>query len=266
VPTFYAALLRAELPVDTFASTRACVSAGEPLPADLHGAWRARFGVEIVEGLGATGRLVPGTEVELRNADGAPAADGEQGVLWVKTPSAAMGYWKRLDHSRRTFVGEWLRTGDVCRRDPDGFYVHCGREDDFFKVAGQWVAPGALEAVARRHPDVLEAAAVGAEDGGGLIKPFVFVVPRQAAVEPGILEADVRRLLEASLPRHQWPLGILVVAELPRTATGKVQRHRLRERVARSREADRSVRAPGRLAPPSSDPGPGAAPTRGGTR
>jgi benzoate-CoA ligase len=179
---------------------------------------------------------VPGVDVELRDAGGALVADGEPGVLWAKIPSAAVGYYKRLDHSRRTFVGEWFRTGDVYRRDRDGFYVHCGREDDRFKVAGQWVMPSALEAVARRHPDVADAGAVGAEDAGGLVKPFVFVVPRGAHVASATIEAGVRRLVESSLPKHQWPRGILVVDELPRTATGKLQRFRLRERVKRTRE------------------------------
>jgi len=250
VPTFYAALLRAGLPRDTFASARACVSAGERLPAEIYDAWRDRFGVEILDGVGATetvfmvlsnrpgesrpgsaGVPVPGTDAELRDAAGSVVADGEQGVLWVKTPSAAMGYYKRLDQSRRTFVGAWLRTGDVYRRDRDGFYEHCGREDDAFKVAGQWVMPGDLEAAARRHPGVLDTGAVGAEDVGGLIKPFVFVVARDAATAPAELEAGVRRVIEASLPRHQWPRGIIVVSELPRTATGKLQRFRLREHV-----------------------------------
>lgn len=251
VPTFYAALLRADLPADTFASARACVSAGERLPPEVYEAWRARFGVEILDGVGATetifmmlsnrpgasragatGVPVPETEAELRDASGAPVKDGEEGVLWVRTPSCAMGYYKRIDHSRRTFVGEWLRTGDVYRRDADGFYEHRGREDDFFKVAGQWVAPGELEAVARRHPDVVDAGAVGAEDAGGLVKPYVFVVPRDPGAA-GDLEAGVRRLFEDALPRHRWPRGILVVPELPRTATGKLQRYLLRDHVQR---------------------------------
>ncbi|HEY7205334.1 MAG TPA: AMP-binding protein, partial [Methylomirabilota bacterium] len=158
VPTMYARLLRANLPPDTFASVRACVSAGERLPGEIYEAWRARFGVEILDGIGATetifmvlsnrpgqsrpgssGVPVPGTEARVLDADGRPVADGEEGVLWVRTPSQAAQYWKRLDQSRRTFVGDWFRTGDVYRREPDGAHVHCGREDDFFKVAGQWV-------------------------------------------------------------------------------------------------------------------------------
>jgi benzoate-CoA ligase len=184
---------------------------------------------------GSTGVAVPGTEAELRDAAGHVVADGEQGVLWVRTPSAAMGYYKRLDQSRRTFVGAWLRTGDVYRRDGDGFYEHCGREDDGFKVAGQWVMPDQLESVARRHPDVLEAGAVGAEDAGGLVKPFVFVVPRDSRAAPADLEAGVRGLIEASLPRHQWPRGIIVVPDLPRTDTGKLKRFRLRDQVLQNR-------------------------------
>ena len=260
VPTFYAALLRAMLPPETFASARACVSAGERLPAEIYEAWRARFGVEILDGVGATetvfmvlsnrpgesragstGVPVPGTEAELRDAAGHAVADGEQGVLWVRTPSVAMGYYKRLDQSRRTFVGAWLRTGDVYRRDGDGFYEHCGREDDHFKVAGQWVMPGELESVARRHPDVLDAGAVGAEDAGGLVKPFVFVVPRDPRAAPADLELGVRRLVEASLPRHQWPRAIIVVRDLPRTDTGKLQRFRLRDLVLRNRVLQKHV-------------------------
>ena len=255
VPTVYAATLRADLPRDTFASVRACVSAGEVLPADVYEAWRDRFGVEILDAIGATetifmmlsnrpgasragttGTPVPGVEVELRDAAGAVVADGEPGVLWARIPSAAVGYYKRIDHSRRTFVGEWFRTGDVFRRERDGSYVHCGREDDGFKVAGQWVMPSTLEAVVRRHPNVADAGAVGAEDAGGLVKPFVFVVPRDGRSAAADIEAGVRRLIESSLPKHQWPRGILLVDELPRTATGKLQRFRLRERVKRTRE------------------------------
>ena len=217
VPTVYARLLHADLPAETFRSARLCVSAGERLPAELYAAWRERFGVEILDGIGATetifmvlsnrpgqsragssGEPVPGTEVRILDAEGRPVADGQEGVLWVETPSQAAGYWQRLDHSRRTFVGDWFRTGDVYRREVDGGHVHCGREDDFFKVAGQWVAPAAVESVLLRHPGVLDGGVVGAEEAGGLIKPFVFVVPRDPAAEPDVLRADVRRFLEGA--------------------------------------------------------------------
>ena len=111
---------------------------------------------------------------------------------------------------------------------------HCGREDDFFKVAGQWVAPADVESVILKHPGVAEAGVVGAEEGGGLVKPFVFVVPRDPDMAPGTLRAKLRRLVEGSLQRHQWPRDILIVHDLPRTATGKLQRFKLRERIVRS--------------------------------
>ncbi|MEX2223200.1 MAG: benzoate-CoA ligase family protein [Candidatus Rokuibacteriota bacterium] len=248
VPTVYARLLHAELPAETFRSARLCVSAGERLPAEVYEAWRRRFGVEILDGIGATetvfmvlsnqpgrsrpgssGAPVPGTEARILNAEGQPVPDGEEGVLWVRTPSQAAGYWQRLDHSRRTFVGDWFRTGDVYRREADGGHVHCGREDDFFKVAGQWVAPAEVESVLLRHPGVLDSGVVGAPEAGGLIKPFVFVVPRDPATAPEALRADLRRFLEGALAPHQRPREIRIVSELPRTATGKLQRFRLRE-------------------------------------
>ncbi len=251
VPTVYARLLRAELPAETFSSARLCVSAGERLPAEIYEAWRARFGVEILDGLGATetvfmvlsnrpgrsrpgssGDPVPGTEAQIRDDQGRPVAHGEEGVLWVRTPSQAAAYWKRLDHSRRTFVGDWFRTGDVYRREADGRHVHCGREDDFFKVAGQWVAPAEVESVLLRHPGVLDSGVVGAPEAGGLIKPFVFVVPRDPATEPETLRAELQRFLEGALPPHQRPREIRIVCELPRTATGKLQRFRLRDLAA----------------------------------
>ena len=250
VPTVYARLLRADLPTDAFRSTRLCVSAGERLPAEIYEAWRERFGVEILDGIGATetvfmfisnragrsragstGTPVDGTEVKLLDAAGQPVADGAQGVLWAKTPSTAAGYWKRLDHSRRTFVGDWFRTGDVYTRDADGFYTHCGREDDFFKVAGQWVVPADVEAALMRHPAVLEAGVVGAEEASGLVKPFVFVVPRDPGAETAALAAELMRLAEQTLPSHQRPLEIRIVHELPRTTTGKLQRFKLKEKI-----------------------------------
>jgi benzoate-CoA ligase family protein len=254
VPTVYARLLRAELPADAFRPVRQCVSAGERLPAEIYHAWRERFGVEILDAIGATetifmfvsnrpgrsragssGTPSPGVEVRLLDARGRPVVEGAQGVLWVKTPSAAAGYWERPDLSRRTFVDEWFRTGDIYLRDGDGFYTHCGREDDFFKVAGQWVVPADVEAALMKHPAVLEAGVVGAEEASGLIKPFVFVVPRDSAVEPAGLRSELMRLAEETLPSHERPRDIRIVSELPRTATGKLQRFKLKERVETNR-------------------------------
>jgi acyl-coenzyme A synthetase/AMP-(fatty) acid ligase len=249
VPTFYGHLLRADLPRDTFRSVRACVSAGERLPVDVYEAWRERFGVEILDGLGMTetifmvlsnrpgksragsaGTPVPGTDARLLDADGHAAGDGDAGVLHVRTPSASAGYWNRLDTGRQTFVGEWLRTGDMFTRDADGFYHHAGRADDRFKVAGMWVAPADVEAALLAHADVADAGVVGATLDGGLVKAVAFVVPRAGSSGTGLAEALAAHL-EARLPAHQRPRRIHVVDALPRTATGKLQRYLLRERA-----------------------------------
>ena len=249
VPTFYARMLRAELAPDTFRSVRACVSAGERLPAEIYDAWRTRFGVEILDGLGATetifmvlsnrpgasragstGTVVPGTDARLLDADGRPVHDGVPGVLHVRTPSASPGYWNRAEATRRAFMDGWFRTGDVFVRDADGFYHHRGRADDVFKVAGQWVTPTDVEHVLLAHPGVAEAAVVGAADAGGLVKAFAFVVAKNGARGERLTD-ELAALTAERLPPHQRPRRIALVDELPRTATGKVQRFRLRERV-----------------------------------
>jgi benzoate-CoA ligase family protein len=251
VPTVFARLLRVELPADTFRSARFCVSAGERLPAELSQAWRERFGVEIVDSMGATetvfmllsnrpgqsrpgssGTPVPGTDVKLLDPDGREVPDGEEGVLYARTPSASPFYWNRIDQSRRTFVGEWFRTGDVYVRDADGFYSHRGRADDFFKVAGLWVVPADIEALLGSHPAVAEVGVVGAEDATGLTKTFAFVVPKNEATGADLTH-ELTTLAEQKLPSHQRPRRISIVPELPRTATGKLQRYRLRELVQR---------------------------------
>jgi benzoate-CoA ligase family protein len=252
VPTFYARMLRAELAPDTFRSARACVSAGERLPAEVYEAWRARFGVEILDGLGATetifmvlsnrpgtsragsaGSVVPGTDARLLDADGRPVPDGTPGVLHVRTPSASVGYWNHPEHTHRAFVDGWFRTGDLLTRDADGFYHHHGRADDVFKVAGQWVTPADVERVLLAHPSVADAAVIGAADAGGLVKPFAFVVAANGARDER-LSAELAALAAAQLPPHQRPRRIIMIDELPRTATGKLQRFVLKERVERA--------------------------------
>jgi benzoate-CoA ligase family protein len=249
VPTFYSRMLRAELAPETFRSVRACVSAGERLPAEIYEAWWRRFGVEILDGLGATetifmvlsnrpgasradstGTVVPGTDAQLLDADGGQVPDGAPGVLHVRTPSASPGYWNRPDATRRAFVDGWFRTGDVFVRDAGGFYYHRGRADDVFKVAGQWVAPTDVEHVLLAHPAVAEAVVVGAADAGGLVKAFAFVVAKSGARGERLAD-ELAALTAERLPPHQRPRRIALVDELPRTATGKVQRFRLRERV-----------------------------------
>ena len=251
VPTFYGRLLRADLPADAFRTVRACVSAGERLPPELHAAWRERFGVEMLDGLGTTetifmvlsnrpghaqagsaGQPVPGSEIRLLDAAGQPVADGVRTCSRPGAPSAFAGYWNRLDVTRRAFTGEWFSTGDVLTRDADGFYYHDGRDDERFKVAGQWVKPADVESALRSHPDVVEAGVVGVAAEGGLVKTVAFVVPRSGAVA-GSLPDALAAHVAAGLPSHQRPSRIHVVDELPRTVTGKLQRYVLRERAER---------------------------------
>jgi len=259
VPTFYGRLLRAGLPSDAFASVRCAVSAGERLPVEIGSAFRERFGVEILDGMGATetifmvlsnrrgrsragssGLPVPGAEARLLDADGRDVPDGVEGVLHVRAASTSPFYWNRVDQSRQAFIGEWFRTGDVYVRDAEGFYHHRGRDDDRFKVAGMWVAPADVERALSAHPAVADAGVVGAADEHGLVKPFAFVVPKDAAAAAH-LASDLGRIAEAELPAHQRPRRIFLLAELPRTATGKLQRFRLLEFVR-----DETTRTPTR--------------------
>jgi benzoate-CoA ligase len=169
--------------------------------------------------------------VRLLDADGQPAGE-EAGVLHVRTPSASAGCWNRLDATRQTFIGEWLRTGDVFTRDADGFYYHGGRADDRFKVAGMWVAPADVEAALLSHHDVADAGVVGVAIDGSLVKAVAFVVPRAASAGAGLADALAAHL-ETRLPAHQRPRRIHVVDALPRTVTGKLQRYLLRQLATR---------------------------------
>jgi benzoate-CoA ligase family protein len=245
VPTFYAALLAADLPADSFASVRLGASAGEPLSADLYTRFLERFGVEILDGIGSTelthiyvsnrqGRARPGTSgtpvggyrVRLEDDEGREVEAGQPGQLAVAGDSLATGYWCRTDATRKQFRGEWFRSGDIYARSADGFYRYLGRADDMLRVSGEWVSPAEVEAVLIEHPGVLEAAVVGASDARGLIKPIAFVVP----VVGGEIDPDA--VLEFCRPRlagFKRPRRVIVVDELPKTMTGKIQRAKLRE-------------------------------------
>ena len=248
VPTLYAAMLGDESLAAEAGSPRlrCCVSAGEALPEQIGLAWRRRFGVDILDGLGSTemlhiflsnapgdlrygtsGRAVPGYELRLVDEHGREAAQGEIGELLVRGPSAPEGYWNQRDKSRRTFEGEWTRTGDKYVRDADGRYTYCGRADDMFKVSGQWVSPFEVESALIGHPAVLEAAVIPATDEEGLVKPKAFVVLKGAA--PGDLEDALKEHVKQSVGLWKYPRWIEVVDSLPKTATGKTQRFKLRE-------------------------------------
>ena len=246
VPTFYAALLASDLPADTFASVRLATSAGEALPAPLLARFKERFGVDVLDGIGSTealhiflsnrvddirpgttGKAVPGYELKVCGIDGAPVDPGTPGELWVKGASIALGYWRRADASRQVFKGEWLVTGDTYVCDPDGYYTCLGRNSDILKAGGIWVSPGEVEARLLEHPAVNEVAVVGVADADGLDKP-VAVVVRGDAVDESTLIGWCRD----GLAHFKAPRRVVFVEELPRTATGKVQRFKVRESLA----------------------------------
>jgi 4-hydroxybenzoate-CoA ligase len=248
VPTLYAAMLQhPEIgPGAGSRSLRRCISAGEALPEHIGLAWKAVVGTDILDGIGSTemlhifvsntdealkygtsGIAVPGYELKIVDAAGNPVPDGEPGELLVKGASAAEGYWNQRAKSRRTFVGEWTYTGDKYIREPDGFYRYCGRTDDMFKVSGIWVSPFEVEAALASHDKILEAAVVGHEDSDGLVKPRAFVVLKNPADAPAIPE--LQAYVKQKIGPWKYPRWIEIVDELPKTATGKIQRFKLRQ-------------------------------------
>jgi len=248
-PTFYAALVAAELPVDTFASVRLATSAGEALPAVLQRRVTERYGFPILDGIGATealhvflsnhpddirpgttGKAVPGYEVQLRDEAGAPVRRGEPGALFVKGESLAIGYWRRTDATRAVFQGEWMRTGDTYTQDADGYYVCLGRSNDLLKAGGIWVSPAEVEGRLLEHDGVAEAAVVGVADSAGLDKPVACVV--RSAAGATLTADELVAWCRDGLASFKRPRAVVFVDELPKTATGKVQRYRVRERFA----------------------------------
>jgi benzoate-CoA ligase family protein len=245
IPTFYAALAASDLPADTFASVRWGVSAAEPLPAETWHRFEDRFGVRILDGIGTTemthifisnapdairpgtsGRPVPGYEVGLVGPDGGPVADDTPGHLEIGGGSMALGYWCDQGATRFSFAGPRMRTGDMYARSADGYYTYLGRSDDMLRVGGEWVSPAEVEATLVTHPTVLEAAVVGRRDDQGVQRPVAFVVAAPGeAVDP----AELETLCKAELAGYKRPRHYEVVADLPKTATGKVLRYRLRE-------------------------------------
>ena len=248
VPTLFAAMLNDE----GFKSEprtkrlRVCTSAGEALPELVGQSWKDRFGVDILDGVGSTellhiflsnapgdikygtsGKPVPGYAVRLVNDAGADVADGEVGELIVNAPSAGEGYWNQRSKSRQTFEGGWTRTGDKYTRDADGRYTYCGRSDDMFKVSGIWVSPFEVESALITHPSVAEAAVVPAEDSEGLLKPKAFVVLKQGA-SVSDLNGALKEHVKQKIGPWKYPRWIEVVESLPKTATGKIQRFKLR--------------------------------------
>ena len=251
VPTLYAAMLHdpGHAKSTGSAKLRICTSAGEALPEHIGSSWKSRFGVDILDGVGSTemlhiflsnrpgeivygtsGLAVPGYDLSLRDEHGKDTGVGEIGELYVRGPSAADGYWNQREKSRSTFQGEWTRTGDKYVRDASGRYTYCGRADDMFKVSGIWVSPFEIEAALSSHEDVLEAAVVAHADEEGLLKPKAFIVLKDV-VHPDDLEARLKEHVKTTVGMWKYPRWIEVVDALPKTATGKIQRFKLREGV-----------------------------------
>jgi benzoate-CoA ligase len=248
VPTFYAAFLASpNAPAKDELKLRRCQSAGEALPENVARKFQERYGVEISDGLGTTemlhifltnspgnnkfgttGKAVPGYEIKLMGEDGQPVPRGEMGELYVRGPTSAVMYWNNREKSRDTFRGEWTRCGDKYIEDEDGFYVCCGRADDMLKVSGMYVSPFEVEAALSSHPEVLEAAVVGWFDDERLVKPKAFVVLKMPDKATEELIGALQEHVKQKLAPFKYPRWIEFRAELPKTATGKIQRFKLR--------------------------------------
>ncbi len=245
VPTFYGALLASDLPDDAFASVRLAASAGEPLPGPMLRRFKDRFGVDIIDGIGSTealhiflsnrpgdirpgttGTPVPGYDVVVRDDDGREAGPGEPGALQVRGESIALGYWRRTAATRQVFQGEWLVTGDTYVRDDDGYYTCLGRNSDMLKAGGIWVSPAEVESRLIEHPLVREAAVVGMADEHGIDKPVAVVVA------DGVTEAELVAWCRDGMAHYKAPRRVLFVGDLPKTATGKLQRFKVRSALA----------------------------------
>ncbi|MDP7067631.1 MAG: benzoate-CoA ligase family protein [Acidimicrobiales bacterium] len=246
VPTSYGQLLSSEIPDDTFESVRIAVSAGEPLPADIHRRFKDRFGVEILDGLGTTelahiaisnrpgrsvagtsGTVVDGYEISIRDEIGNEVAEGEAGTLHIKGESVMVGYWNRTERTRRALVGEFLATGDTYVRNSDGTYSCLGRSDDMLKVGGIWVSPTEVESCVLELAEISQVAVVGAEDEEGLIKPKAYVVLEASSPRTEI-STLVQEHVRSRLAPYKYPRWVEIVEELPQTATGKIKRYLLR--------------------------------------
>jgi len=245
-PTGFAGMLASPaLPARDSVALRMCSSAGEALPGEIAQRFKAHFGCEIIDGIGSTemlhifisnrpgdirygttGRPVDGYEIELRGEDGRPVADGEVGDLYIKGPSSALMYWGNPEKSRQTFRDGWTQSGDKYSRDADGYYTYAGRSDDMLKVSGIYVSPFEVEATLMRHPAVLEAAVIGKQDSDGLTKTKAFVVLKS---NQSCSAEDLKVFVKEHLAAYKYPRFIEFVDELPKTATGKIQRFRLRE-------------------------------------
>jgi benzoate-CoA ligase len=250
IPTLYAAMLAVKDADQRYdlSALRLCVSAGEALPDELYTRWRERFGVEVLDGIGtteilhiflsnrpgaarpgSTGQPVPGYEAILVDDEGRPVPRGEIGNLRVKGDSTMAYYWNKHDKTKETLFGSWIQTGDKYHQDEDGYFWYAGRADDMLKVGGIWVSPIEVEATLIRHPAVLEAAVVGKADTDRLVKPKAFVVLKEPAAGGAALADELKGFVKDKIAPYKYPRWIDFVPELPKTATGKIQRFKLRD-------------------------------------
>lgn len=230
-----------------FSSVRICVSGGEALPIDIYDRWKARFGQEILDGIGSTemlhvfisnrledvrpgstGKPVPGYTLKIVDDDGQEVPRGEIGTLLVKGDSAAQQYWRKRDKTRQTMQGEWVNTGDKYYIDEDGYYWCAGRADDMLKVGGIWVSPVEVENCLNSHPAVKESAVVGHADEKELIKPKAFVVLCEGYEDSANMREELKKWVLDRLAKYKYPRWVEIVPELPKSTTGKIQRYKLR--------------------------------------
>jgi benzoate-CoA ligase len=255
VPTGYGMLLACP-PADAdgkdfdLSSVRLAVSAGEALPPALYERFQQRFGVDIIDGIGSTealhmfisnrpgairagssGQIVEGYEARILDDGGAMVAVGEIGNLWIRGDSVCAGYWNQHEKTKDTIEGHWIRTGDKYTQDAGGYFWYAGRSDDMLKVGGLWVSPIEVENALVAHAAVLECGVVGREDHDGLVKPMAFVVLQPEASGSPQLAQELQQFVRDRLAEYKRPRWVEFLAELPKTATGKIQRFRLRDRV-----------------------------------
>jgi benzoate-CoA ligase family protein len=249
VPTLFAAMLAVKEADKRWdlSSLRLCVSAGEALPEEIYNRWHERFGVEIIDGIGTTeilhiflsnrpgavrpgssGLPVPGYEAIVVDDESRPVPAGDIGNLRVKGDSTMAYYWNKHEKTKETLYGPWIQTGDKYWQDPDGYFWYAGRADDMLKVGGIWVSPVEVEATLIKHAAVLEAAVVGAEDSDRLVKPKAYVVLKEPAQASAALADELKAFVRDKIAPYKYPRWIEFAAELPKTATGKIQRFKLR--------------------------------------
>jgi benzoate-CoA ligase family protein len=272
-PTFFANMLRADLPADALPGVRLAASAGEPLPAELYLRWTSHFGIDIIDGIGmtemlhiflsnrpgqvrpgTTGVAVPGYDLRILDDQGHEVPPGAPGTLFVRGESTATGYWSRYATTRQVFQGEWLRTGDTYVQGVDGYYTCLGRTDDLLKVSGMWVAPAEVENRLLAHEAVAQAVVVGAHDTDGLDKPVAFVIARSGYQ---VTEDELIAFCREGIESYKRPRKVAFVDGYPTTATGKIRRVDLRAVAARLLSAEVAQQVPR----PAGEPNRPATPT-----